>query len=77
LAGTITVSPDFSSLTGKYPNSSAIIANGGAALDGLGDDASIGSVAEAKNMFLRKSIRVVVVDSVVMSEGDDNNDDAS
>ena len=72
----MTVSDDFSSLTGKYPNSSAIIANGGAALDGLGDDASIGRVAEAKNILLRKSVRVVV-DSVVMSGGDDNNDDAS
>ena len=67
LAGTITVSPDFSSFTGKYPSSSAIIANGGAANDGLGDDARIGMVAEAANMFLRKSDRVAVDDVAASS----------
>ena len=44
-----------------------MIANGGAALDGLGDDASIGRAAEAANMFLRKSVRVVVDESDVAS----------
>ena len=67
LAGTITVSPVFSSLTGKYPISSAIIANGGAASDGLGDDARIGMVAEAASMFLRKSDRVAVDDVAASS----------
>jgi hypothetical protein len=51
-----------------------MIANGGAALDGLGDDASSGRAAEATNAFLRKSLRVVVVAVVVTSEGDDNSD---
>ena len=38
------------------------MANGGAALDCFGDDVSIGSVAEAMNIFLRKSFRVVWID---------------
>ncbi len=40
-------------------------------MDGLGDDVSIGSAAEAANMFFRKSVRVVVVDFVALVSDDD------
>mmetsp|Transcript_8597 Transcript_8597/g.20104 ORF Transcript_8597/g.20104 Transcript_8597/m.20104 type:complete len:160 (+) Transcript_8597:469-948(+) len=57
--GTMTVSPDFSSVTGKYPSSSAIMAKGGAADDGRGVSSVAAEAAEARPAVARFSMSLL------------------